>query len=139
MMQSMLVMPIVFGYIGFTFPSGAVLYWVVGSVLSMIQQYVISGWGSLANYLKFLPTDGGLFPPSIPATAAAAASAANTGGVTDAQPVKREFWDLLSPLNNADDTESAITADKEDQDERPSPTVRRPPTEMNPRRRRSRR
>lgn len=139
MMQSMLVMPIVFGYIGFTFPSGAVLYWVVGSVLSMIQQYVISGWGSLANYLKFLPTDGGLFPPSIPVTATASASASNTVGVTDSPPAKRDFWDLLSPLNNADETESSVTADEANQDERPSPTVRRPPSEMNPRRRRSRR
>src|ERR671928_1523574 len=43
MTQSMLVLPLVFGYIGFTFPSGAVLYWVVGSVLSMVQQYLISG------------------------------------------------------------------------------------------------
>ncbi|HMP43259.1 MAG TPA: YidC/Oxa1 family membrane protein insertase, partial [Roseiflexaceae bacterium] len=63
MMQSMLILPIVFGYIGFIFPSGAVLYWVVGSIYSMVQQYVFTGWGSLANYLKFLPTDGGLFPP----------------------------------------------------------------------------
>jgi len=63
MTQSMLVLPLMFGYLGFTFPAGAVLYWVVGSILSMIQQYVISGWGSLANYLKFLPTTGGLLPP----------------------------------------------------------------------------
>src|SRR4029079_1238880 len=68
MSQSMLILPLMFAYIGFTFPSGAVLYWVVGSLLSVIQQYVISGWGSLANYLKFLPPDRGLFPPSTPTT-----------------------------------------------------------------------
>lgn len=140
MMQSMLIMPIVFGYIGFTFPSGAVLYWVVGSILSMIQQYVISGWGSLANYLKFLPTDGGLFPPSIPATATAAASTSSTGLVADNQVVKRDFWDILSPLNTSSTTPAEGEQSEEEEDEeRPSPTVRRPPNAMNPRRRRSRR
>jgi YidC/Oxa1 family membrane protein insertase len=95
MMQSMLIMPIIFGYIGFTFPSGAVLYWVVGSILSMIQQYVISGWGSLANYLKFLPADTGLLKPIMPVAAAAGA-----GDVADADvpQQKTDFWDVLRPL-----------------------------------------
>ncbi len=97
MMQTMLLMPFLFGYIGFTFPSGAVLYWVIGSVLSMIQQYVISGWGSLANYLKFLPTAGGLFPPPAlqPAGVAAGTAAA------DAPAVKADFWEVLRPLTEA--------------------------------------
>jgi YidC/Oxa1 family membrane protein insertase len=106
MTQTMLVMPIVFGYIGFTFPSGAVLYWVVGSILSMIQQYVISGWGSLANYLKFLPTTGGLFPPLLPATAGAAAAGGTSNGTEDSAEVKRDFWDVLAPLR----TETAINS-----------------------------
>jgi YidC/Oxa1 family membrane protein insertase len=105
MTQTMLVMPIVFGYIGFTFPSGAVLYWVVGSILSMIQQYVISGWGSLANYLKFLPTTGGLFPPLIPATAGATAGGTSSG-TEDSAEVKRDFWDVLAPLR----TETAVNS-----------------------------
>jgi len=99
MTQSMLVLPIVFGYIGFVFPSGAVLYWVVGSILSVIQQYVISGWGSLANYLKFLPTDAGLFPPVIPPTMQTAPSTPASGTATpDEAPQKVDFWDVLRPL-----------------------------------------
>ncbi|NTU86140.1 MAG: YidC/Oxa1 family membrane protein insertase, partial [Chloroflexales bacterium] len=58
MTQTMMFMPLVFGYIAFTFPQGAVLYWVVSSLVGIIQQYFTSGWGSLANYLKFLPPDG---------------------------------------------------------------------------------
>jgi YidC/Oxa1 family membrane protein insertase len=100
MMQSMLLLPIVFGYIGFVFPSGAVLYWVMGSILSMIQQVLISGWGSLANYLKFLPADyTGLLPPLNPA--AAAAVAAGNVGVVDSQKepeTKLTFWDVLKPI-----------------------------------------
>jgi Preprotein translocase subunit YidC len=100
MMQSMLILPIVFGYIGFIFPSGAVLYWVVGSILSIIQQYVISGWGSLANYLKFLPTDGGLFPPVTPPSVQAAASSTGSGSAsaTDEPAQKVDFWEVLRPL-----------------------------------------
>jgi YidC/Oxa1 family membrane protein insertase len=141
MTQTMLFMPIVFGYIGFTFPSGAVLYWVIGSILSMIQQYVISGWGSLANYLKFLPTDAGLFPPALPAVAAAAGAStgANITSATPEEPArKRDFWDVLAPLNEPTTaTDSADTSD--------SPTdeaideVRRQVSQINPRRRKARR
>ena len=123
MTQSMLVLPLVFGYIGFTFPSGAVLYWVVGSMLSIIQQYIISGWGSLANYLKFLPTDAGFFPPPTPATAVASAS--GTGTVSEAstgetqklsEPEKLTFWDVLRPLTeqNTPTEQSNATVDIDD-------------------------
>lgn len=99
MSQTMLVLPLVFGYIGFTFPSGAVLYWVIGSVLSIVQQYVISGWGSLANYLKFLPADRGLFPPAM---TSAATSVSSTSEVSAALPEgatqKLDFWGVLRPL-----------------------------------------
>ncbi len=95
MMNSMLIMPFLFGFAGFTFPAGAVLYWVIGSLLSMIQTYAISGWGSLANYLKFLPVDSGFFPTKVPVAAIAGV------GTTDAAPAaddKINLWDLLKPL-----------------------------------------
>lgn len=98
MTQTLLFMPLVFGYIGFTFPSGAVLYWVVGSILSVIQQYVISGWGSLANYLKFLPTDAGFFPPPVVVGVSEHEAAAS-----QAEPSKHvDFWDVLKPLTDKD-------------------------------------
>ncbi len=40
--QTMLLMPIVFGYFAFTFNSGAVLYWVMSSLLAVVQQYFIT-------------------------------------------------------------------------------------------------
>jgi YidC/Oxa1 family membrane protein insertase len=141
MTQSMLILPIVFGYIGFTFPSGAVLYWVVGSILSMIQQYVISGWGSLANYLKFLPTDGGLLPPIMPSVAAAGA-----GVATLEEPSKKvDFWDVLRPLTNgqADDEPNTANLLEEGEQRAAEQTIaetRRQLTggQMNPRRRKAR-
>jgi YidC/Oxa1 family membrane protein insertase len=43
----MMLMPIMFGYITLIVPSGLSLYWVVSNVLAMIQQYTVTGWGSL--------------------------------------------------------------------------------------------
>jgi len=96
MTQMMMFMPLVFGYIAFTFPQGAVLYWVVSSVVGIVQQYFTSGWGSLANYLKFLPPDGKpstLTPALAPAAVSAEASAV-------AAP-RADFWSVMRPLTEA--------------------------------------
>lgn len=100
MFQTMLFMPILFGYIGFTFPSGAVLYWVVGSLLSMVQQWVFSGWGALANYLTFLPTRAGLFPPPVVVGAGTQEAAKHIAEVDSAKKV--DFWDVMKPLLDDD-------------------------------------
>jgi|HigsolmetaAR201D_1030396.scaffolds.fasta_scaffold06596_6 YidC/Oxa1 family membrane protein insertase len=140
MSQTMLIMPLMFAYIGFTFPAGAVLYWVIGSIFSMVQQYVISGWGSLANYLKFLPPDRGLFPPANPAAATASA-----GGAEAEVAPKVGFWDVLSPLleQGTNDTESDDEDETPNQNREDAPeaqAARRPTNQqVNPRRRKARR
>lgn len=113
MSQMMLFLPIVFGYIGFTFNQGAVLYWVASALFSMIQQYFISGFGSLTNYLTFLPDRQGLFPPPAPVAATSSADAAGTTEATPAEP-KRDFWTPLSKLTQSSDaaTEQAIAETK---------------------------
>jgi len=119
--QAMLIMPFVFGYIAFTFPTGAVLYWVVSSVIGVIQQYFTSGWGSLANYLRFLPPDNRPIP-SLTLTPSPA------GNTTEPQPEtpKVDFWSVMRPLIEApvEGNDSASTEQR---------TVRQHP---NPRRRR---
>jgi YidC/Oxa1 family membrane protein insertase len=47
MQQTMLIMPFMFGFITLQVPAGLTLYWVTSNVFSMIQQYFITGWGSL--------------------------------------------------------------------------------------------
>ncbi len=133
--QSMLVMPLMFGYLGFTFPAGAVLYWVVGSVFSMVQQYVISGWGSLANYLRFLPTDKGLMKPIAPVAAAESAAASGTAGVVAPDAPRQSFWDVMRPLMEQGQEEAPTTSPATEPDiagERVRPTS---PPITNPRRR----
>jgi YidC/Oxa1 family membrane protein insertase len=47
MNRMMTFMPLVFLGVTFSLPSGLVMYWVVSNVVSMIQQYFTTGWGSL--------------------------------------------------------------------------------------------
>ena len=37
--RMMMIMPLVFTFISFNFPSGLVLYWLVNNLLSMAQQW----------------------------------------------------------------------------------------------------
>lgn len=48
MMQSMMqFMPLMFIFFSLSVPAGLVLYWVTSNVFMIVQQYFISGWGSL--------------------------------------------------------------------------------------------
>lgn len=49
--------PLIFGFTALNFPAGPVIYWVTTSIFSTVQQYFITGWGSLADVpgLGFLP------------------------------------------------------------------------------------
>lgn len=102
MTQAMMFMPIIFGYIAFTFPTGAVLYWVVSSLVGVVQQYFTSGWGSLANYLKFLPPDGK--PATLPGLAPAVAGATEAPAAASS---RADFWHVMRPLTELQPAESA--------------------------------
>lgn len=52
--QMVYMMPLMVGYFAFQFPIGLALYWNTFTILGIIQQYKISGWGGLADLLKFL-------------------------------------------------------------------------------------
>jgi YidC/Oxa1 family membrane protein insertase len=55
MMNTMMnIMPIMVIVFGWTFASGAVLYWATQSVYSVVQQWLITGWGSLKNWFPWL-------------------------------------------------------------------------------------
>ncbi len=114
MTQAMMFMPLVFGYIAFTFPSGAVLYWVVSSLVGVVQQYFTSGWGSLANYLTFLPPDSkpGTLPSLTPAVVTSGASDSGTPLSTAAQ--RSDFWTVMRPLTENEQAGSQESGPHED-------------------------
>lgn len=43
------LMPLMFGFLALTFPSGLSLYWVLTNVISIAIQYRVTGWGSLGR------------------------------------------------------------------------------------------
>ena len=47
MNMAMQFMPLMFAFFAMSVPSGLALYWVATNVFSMVQQYFITGWGSL--------------------------------------------------------------------------------------------
>jgi len=57
--QMLLIMPAMTVLISLKFPSGLALYWVITTVFSLVQQYLVSGPGglklTLARVLNFLP------------------------------------------------------------------------------------
>lgn len=56
MMNTMMnIMPITVVLFGLNFASGAVVYWVAQSIYGIIQQWFITGWGKLNEYIPRLP------------------------------------------------------------------------------------
>jgi YidC/Oxa1 family membrane protein insertase len=53
--QMMFLMPVMFFWITLGLPAGLTLYWSVSNVLGMVQQYFVTGWGSLPDWFRFLP------------------------------------------------------------------------------------
>jgi YidC/Oxa1 family membrane protein insertase len=52
MMNFMPLMVVIFGW---GFASGPVIYWVTQSVFSVVQQWFITGWGSMGDWIPGLP------------------------------------------------------------------------------------
>jgi YidC/Oxa1 family membrane protein insertase len=51
----MTFMPLTVILFGWGFDSGPVLYWVVQAIYSVVQQWLITGWGSVAEWFPWLP------------------------------------------------------------------------------------
>lgn len=51
--QMMYMMPLMVGYFAFQFPIGLALYWNTFTILGIVQQHRISGWGGLKDWVKF--------------------------------------------------------------------------------------
>ena len=79
MNQMMFFMPIMFAWITLGLPSGLTLYWTTSNILAVIQQYFVTGWGGLADWLPFLRT--GNQPALAGATSAATPVGSSASGV----------------------------------------------------------
>lgn len=52
--QSMYLLPVMVGFFSFSLPFGLSLYWNTLTIFGIIQQYIISGWGGLVDWLPFI-------------------------------------------------------------------------------------
>jgi YidC/Oxa1 family membrane protein insertase len=50
--QSIYIIPLVIGYSSFSFPLGLSLYWNTFTIFGIIQQYYLSGWGGLEEWME---------------------------------------------------------------------------------------
>jgi YidC/Oxa1 family membrane protein insertase len=50
--QMLYLFPLMTIFIGFSFPSGLVLYWFIFSAFQLVQQYLVSGWGGLKPWVE---------------------------------------------------------------------------------------
>lgn len=50
--QMVYLMPIMIGYFAFTFPVGLAIYWNTFTIMGIIQQYRITGWGGAAPIIN---------------------------------------------------------------------------------------
>lgn len=80
---TMYIMPVITIFFGLSFPSGMALYWCVGTLFMAVQQYFLSGWGSLfvgvPGMERFVPE-----PKIIPTLATATPAGARA--LTSARP-----------------------------------------------------
>ncbi|MDO8498799.1 MAG: YidC/Oxa1 family membrane protein insertase [bacterium] len=52
--QMVYMMPVMIGFFAFQFPVGLSLYWNTMTVVGIIQQYLISGWGGMDRWVKLI-------------------------------------------------------------------------------------
>jgi YidC/Oxa1 family membrane protein insertase len=53
--QMLFMAPVMTGIFAVNFPAGLALYWIASTVVSIVQQYFITGWGGLIDVLNYLP------------------------------------------------------------------------------------
>ena len=59
--QMIFLMPVMTTFIALKLPSGLALYWISGTIITMVTQYFVSGWGGLAIYWnKYIASFGPL-------------------------------------------------------------------------------
>lgn len=93
MMQWM--MPLFTLFLGTRFPSGLALYWTVSTGFSAVQQYLLSGWGSLfvgvPGMERFVPAPKDVAPPMPTVVRGTAGGAGRAGATAEPAPPRQGF------------------------------------------------
>ena len=50
--QMVYLMPVMIGYFAFQFPVGLAIYWNTFTIMGIVQQYRVAGWGGMQHLWK---------------------------------------------------------------------------------------
>ena len=85
--QTLLFVPLISLVYGSILPAGLFLYWIVGTIYQIVQQYLILGWGSmfpiLGWYPEFARNHSPRFPVAVPKPRVAEGATAGTAPRTE--------------------------------------------------------
>jgi YidC/Oxa1 family membrane protein insertase len=104
------VMPLFTVFIGWSFPAGLALYWTVSSMFQAVQQYFVTGWGSLLTKPTLTKEVSGS-AVRVTSSNGSSKNGSSNGKIVDALPARRESVKSVSPIQ--DDVE----VDEEDVDD----------------------
>lgn len=76
------VMPLITVFFGWSFAAGLALYWTISSMFQAVQQYFVTGWGSLLVTPSFASPETGKSNGSTPAKSPRAADAKKSSQAT---------------------------------------------------------
>ena len=71
--QTMLFLPLISVVYGGFLPAGLFIYWIVATFFSIVQQYLIVGWGSMFPLFGWTPAFAARSQPALPGGHAAPA------------------------------------------------------------------
>jgi len=80
--QTMLLFPLITIFYGAFLPAGLFLYWIVTTIFSIVQQYLIVGWGSLFPLFGWMPRFAVGHTPRFPVAVPAPDAAGRPSGAT---------------------------------------------------------
>jgi hypothetical protein len=88
-----LVLPLFSILYGNILPAGLFIYWIVTTVFSIVQQYLIAGWGGLFPLFGWTPGFARDHKPRFPVTAAPLPPRSGGGLSTEPTPTRRSPTD----------------------------------------------
>jgi YidC/Oxa1 family membrane protein insertase len=83
-----LFLPLISIFYGWFLPAGLFIYWIVFTAYSIVQQYLIAGWGSLFPLFGWMPEFAKNHEPRFPVSTKPLAPAAGTEQASKAEPAR---------------------------------------------------
>lgn len=98
------VMPLITVFFGWTFPAGLALYWTVSTVFQAVQQFFVTGWGSL------------LVTPDFKMAPATAGKSNGTVATTQSYTPRKERTRVVPTVVEADNDDSSESDESDESD-----------------------